>query len=303
MGSYKSFDVRIAVFVRKILNFYIKKRATEKIIPLEDKIWESLFKTTNKIIYQIGENVKINLFKESQLCKLIYFGFEQTEMSFIKAFLKEGDIFIDIGSNIGMFSLTASDLVGSKGKILAFEPTPSTYERLLENIRINGYTNINAFNLGLSNKNGILDFNISNNGYDAWNSMVQQEHLENGIQIQVEVKALDSLIEENSLSTINLIKIDVEGWEKFVLEGSINLLNRSDSPVILVEFTETTAFNAGYYLGELFDFMKTFGYNWYSYDVENNKLNPEIKKLHYPWENLIAVKNYNETVSRIQSKS
>lgn len=292
MRTIYKLDVRIADYLRRILNNYIDMRTYVKPPPSEDEIWNSLFINSNKIEHELEDNVRIILYNDSILCRLIYFGFEQTEISFIKKFLRKGDVFIDIGANIGLFSLHASKILGDTGKIYAIEPTPDTFDRLKQNIKLNKFENIEPHNLGLSNSKSFFDFHISNDGHDAWNSFANLPELISCEKITVQADTLDSFILQNKIKNISLIKLDVEGWEKFVLEGAESILKQDNAPVFMVEFTETNAFAAGYYLGELFDMMKDFGYEWYSYNNKANTLRKEIKKLHYPYENLIAIKNH-----------
>ena len=77
----------------------------------------------------------------------------------------------------------------------------------------------------------------------------------------------------------------------FVLKGGEQLLKTSTEIVLLVEFTDENAFAAGYYSHELFDLLISWGYEWFSY--ENKQLNKEIRRLYYPYLNLIAAKNEN----------
>lgn len=303
MSVFKSLDIKIANFINRCINYYVKKRSNIQPPPTDDDIWNSLFTNSNKIEHELENNVRIILYKDSILCKLIYFGFEQTEISFVKKFLRKGDVFIDVGANIGLYSLYASKIIGSNGKIYAFEPTPVIFDRLKQNIRLNNFENIEPHNIGLSNSKSFIDFNISNDGHDAWNSFAKLPENISYEKIKVLVDTLDSFISENKIKNISLIKLDVEGWEKFVLEGCPYLLNTDNPPVFLVEYSENLAFSAGYYLGELFDLMKYYGYEWYSYNHESNVLKKEKKKLHYPYENLIAIKNFEFCNLRLESSN
>lgn len=297
MGTINRFDVSIAIFLRRCFNYYIKKRTY--IPPTQDEIWESLFIDNESITHFLNNEIKIVLFRDSILCKFIYFGFEENEIKFLLKYLKKGDTFLDVGANIGMYSLLASKLVEDRGKIVAFEPTPIIFERLQQNIRLNELTNVYAFNLGLSNQKSTIDFHVSKDGHDAWNSFALLDLHHESETIKIDVDTIDSFLIEKKIDKVDLIKVDVEGWEKYVLEGSVSLLQKEDAPIFLVEFTETNAFAAGYYLGEIFDYMKSYGYDWYAYDAEQNLLINEKKKLHYPYENLIAIKNIDNCLKRI----
>lgn len=260
----------------------------EKIIEDLNQSWKNLFKGKDFFEFALNKEVKINLYKDSVLSRLIYDGFEKEETDYVKSVLKNGDIFIDVGTNIGLFSLIASKMVGDKGKIICFEPSPSTFSRLIENVQLNDFINIDLRNIGLSDAIEEMTFYVSENGYDAWNSFAPSQDNKLGSSIVVPVSTLDIELKEIDKSKIKLIKIDVEGWEKFVLYGGKDFFVKF-SPIVMVEFTEENTFNAGYHVHEIYDIMKDFGYVWYT--IKNEKLILETKKLHYPYNNLVAIKN------------
>jgi len=268
----------------------------------DEREWQALFKNKPFFKYDLDTDTVVNLYKDSVLSGLIYNGFEQDETIFVRRFLENGDIFLDIGANIGLFSLIASHYVGDKGKIYTFEPATETYRRLCENVEMNAFNNILTFQIGLSDKEEELLFNTSQTGYDAWNSFTKLEVLKDSQSILVKTKTLDSFLNQLNISDVNFVKLDVEGWEMNVLKGSKELLLSEKAPVLMVEFTEENAFAAGYYCGEIYDFVKQFGYNWYRYDSKQNTLIYEEKRLHYPYDNLFAIKDINNVVKRIQNK-
>ena len=303
MGNIKSIDVKVAIFFKRALNYYINKRTYKKPEPTHEEIWENLPFVNNELTHALNNTTNIILNQDSVLCKLIYFGFEKNEIDFVSLFLKEGDVFFDIGANIGLFSLYASKIVGQKGSVIAFEPTPETYRRLLKNLKSNNCYNVKTFNIGLSDNLGVLNFNTSNTGHDAWNSFAKLNELSDSKTIEVEVDTLDDFIAKTKISNISLVKLDVEGWEKFVLKGACKLLESPSAPPFLVEFTEENAFAAGYYCGEVYDYLMEFGYSWYKYDRINNQLIKQSKQLHYPYENLIAIKSIENCIKRLENRN
>ena len=299
-------DVRIANRVKRICENHIKKRSKYK-TPLElqqekDTVWNNNFlKGKTEFVHPLTDDLKIILDKDSHLSKKIFFSFEEEEIQFTKNFLKESDCFFDIGANIGLYSLHASKYAGNKGAIFAFEPTPTTYKKLCSNLELNKISNVYPQNIALSDKSGSMIFNVSKKNYDAWNSFAKLKQLNNNSEeITVKTVTLDEFIEEKNIKQIDLIKLDVEGWELYVLKGAIKLLSsKTNIPVWLIEFTEANTFAAGYYCGEIFDYMELFGYKWYAYDVEKNELFPKQKELHYPYQNLIAIKNLDDCKLRL----
>jgi FkbM family methyltransferase len=259
----------------------------DKIIIAANESWNRLFNNNDFFEFNLNNDVKINLYKDSVLSRLIYDGFEKEETDYLTKTLKKGDFFVDIGTNIGLFSLIASKIVGDKGAVLSFEPAPLTFSRLNENIKLNNIKNIETRNIGLSDKKGELTFYVSNNGYDAWNSFAPSQDKKLESSIQVSVSTLDAELKDVDKSKIKLVKIDVEGWEKFVLYGGKDFLVNYN-PIVMVEFTEENTFNAGYQVHEIYSIMQDLGYVWHR--INKGELVKEEKKLYYPYDNLIAIK-------------
>jgi FkbM family methyltransferase len=277
---------RTAGFMIKVLRYFQEKQDI-KLRFKNTKYYQSLYKENPFFEHKLGNDLKMNLYKDSVLSKIIYDGFEQEELNFVKSILKSGDIFIDIGANVGLFSLIASQCVDKEGQVIAFEPAPTTFNRLLENQELNNIKNIDARNIGLSEELGELFFYISDTGFDAWNSFAPSADNKLQKQIAVNVSYLDHELDHVDKAKIKLVKIDVEGWEKYVLKGGENFF-KNFSPIVMVEFTDENTFNAGYSVHEIYDIMVLYGYEWYTF--KNGKLLKEAKRLYYPYNNLIAIK-------------
>jgi len=112
-----------------------------------NEIWTAFGDMPNmRLKKNIGEDIFMYCYTDSIVAQLIFKEtFEQEELLFLKRFLKSKDTFIDIGANIGLFSLLAARFADTEGHVIAFEPTSTTYQRLQENIQLNGLKNIQAF--------------------------------------------------------------------------------------------------------------------------------------------------------------
>ncbi len=253
------------------------------------EIWNGLFKDQEqKILHKLDASTEIYLFKNSILSRYIYEGvFELDEIAFVKSHLKTGDTFIDVGSNIGLFSLIASNIVGASGKIIGFEPSPVTFSRLKQNIELTKYPNVDIRNIGLSDTNTTLTLNVSGSGHDAWDTFANGGQSAYAETVEVPVATLDNQLDGIDKSSITLVKIDVEGWEKFVLLGAKDLLINY-RPTLLIEFTESNTRSAGYEVTEIYDLLVDYGYEWFTF--KNGHLLPSKRKQSYPYENLIAKK-------------
>lgn len=160
----------------------------------------------------------------------IYTGLHEfEEMAFLLHFLREADLFADIGANIGSYSILASGYVHAT--TLAFEPIPTTYEILKKNIAINHLNKkVTAFNIALGGKEAIQKFTSS---LDTVNHALASEE-ENGLpNIAVKVTTFDSFVAEYGYPS--LIKIDVEGYETEVLKGMSQTLRNNDLKSIIIE--------------------------------------------------------------------
>jgi FkbM family methyltransferase len=157
---------------------------------------------------------------------------------FMERELVPGSIFLDIGANVGIFSLLGARLVGQGGRVLAFEPDPDICESLWRSAQLNCFRHLRCANVALSNHNGQSIF------YRAWhggdNSLVP-ETLERKARyreaIQVPVRTLDDYLQETDLDVrrIRLIKVDVEGEEVRTVAGMLETLERAARPLLWVE--------------------------------------------------------------------
>jgi FkbM family methyltransferase len=139
---------------------------------------------------------------------------------FFARYLRPGDVVVDVGANIGTLSLAASRSVATAGRVISAEPHPRTYRFLCGNLRLNGVRNVTARNMALGRAPGTVRFS------DAW-SDDQNRVVADGAGVVVEMSTLDVLLAAQQ--RIHLLKIDVEGYEKMVLEGAGAVLGRTDT--------------------------------------------------------------------------
>lgn len=158
----------------------------------------------------------------------IYAGIHEFyDMGFLLHALRGQDIFVDIGANVGSYTVLAGSAVGSD--CISVEPVPSTFSHLLENVKLNAIeSKVECLNLGLGKDKGTLKFSA---GKDTMNHVVTESECE--CHIEVDVKTLDSVLDER-IPTI--VKIDVEGWESNVVAGAETLLARENPLAIIMEF-------------------------------------------------------------------
>ena len=163
--------------------------------------------------------------------------YEAGTLYVIKKILKEDDTFIDVGANIGLMSLFASRVVGDNGFVYSFEPEPTTFMILKENIKINKITNICAYDIGLGNiesKHFIYEhLDVGRGGA----SLIKPLNQSNYKKYETYIETLDDFILKHKITNIRMLKIDVEGWELHVLRGAKFLLQSTQAPIICIEYS------------------------------------------------------------------
>lgn len=155
----------------------------------------------------------------------------EEEIKFLRKYISEGMSVIDIGANFGFYSLTFSKLVGTEGKVYAFEPDINLNKYLKESVEINKIENLVIQNLAISNISENIDFYLSNNS--ELNSKTYNKNI-HSTKITVPAKTLDGCYKESNWGSIDFIKIDAEGEEINILKGSSNFL-REQNPLIMLE--------------------------------------------------------------------
>jgi FkbM family methyltransferase len=210
---------------------------------------------------------------------------EFEEMGFVLHFLKKDDLFVDVGANVGCFTLLASGI--KKAYTIAIEPIPKTFQQLRNNLRINGLDEkIDALNIGLSDKNGTLHFthNVSQNNHVANKNDTDT--------IEIGVKTLDEILKDKNPI---LLKIDVEGFEKAVIDGASQTLEKESLQAIIIELVGLGA-RYGFNEMAIHETLSNHSFLKYEYNPFNRKLT-ETKILGY--RNTIYIKNINFVRERV----
>jgi FkbM family methyltransferase len=177
--------------------------------------------------------------------------------------LKPGDGFIDVGANVGVFSVLASQLVGDKGQVVAIEASPVFHRRLLQQSRLNGCRNIRAVNAAVSDSRKALTFVLASSHNMGANSVVPYDGPAEST-FEIEAVPLPELLGPSETANARVIKIDVEGAEGSVIRGLAPLLDklRPDAE-ITVEVTPSRMAQLGDSAEELLKTMTDAGFHVY----------------------------------------
>lgn len=158
------------------------------------------------------------------------------EMKTTELFIKligKGSTVVDVGANIGFFTLLAARLVGEKGIVLSFEPEPASFSLLTKSVERNNFDNVKLFQRCISNLDGQRQLHLSVTHNKGLHSIATDL---GGPSIPVQSVRLDTVASGLRIGSIDLLKIDVEGAEPEVLEGAERLLSESRVRNIIMEW-------------------------------------------------------------------
>jgi len=178
------------------------------------------------------EGNKMFLDKKDSLRISITGSYEPAETALIKTLIKQGDTVVDIGANIGYYTLLFAKLVGEKGKVFAFEPEPENYELLEKNIQVNGYNNVVLIKKAALDTSGTTKLFLSDFSKVRHSVCKTWEHEK---PIEIESITLDSFFKDHK-GKIDFIKMDIQGAEGKALKGMKSVLKNNKNIKILTEF-------------------------------------------------------------------
>jgi FkbM family methyltransferase len=189
--------------------------------------------------------------------------YQDDVVSALRALVKPGDVVMDVGAHHGLMSIAASRLVGKAGRVIAFEPNPDSLPILARHFALNGVENVTVEPLGLMDKESIELF-YANRGSYSWNSTFVRDFADRESQatpVEIRTTTLDEYCEATDCRP-SLLKIDTEGSEFLVLNGSRRTLERT-RPHIVIEFNPISAQSAGVTLSEIAKILRALNYELY----------------------------------------
>jgi FkbM family methyltransferase len=164
---------------------------------------------------------------------------EEEDLRLFLSLISPGMTVMDLGANVGMYTMLAARRVGSAGRVHAFEPTPAVCEKLRQNVELNGLSNVCVSQVAVSDVRGVATFFM---GDDS-----DQNSLSNttGAAIEVQTITLDDYLAAENVGDVSLMKIDIEGAEVKALEGARRLLSSERAPLLMIEFNPDALRAAG----------------------------------------------------------
>lgn len=224
------------------------------------------FSTISQPLHQL---FKIYLQTGSFIDACIYFtgDYEPYLKHQFKQYITPGMTVLDVGANIGFHSLYFAELTGPNGLVLSFEPIPRNFTLLEKNVDLNSFHQIQPFEIALGGKNELIRVHIpeGQNNPGAYNLFQKEQY-----NTEIICRMGDDFLDEHQITDIGFIKIDVEGYEYFVINGLKKTIEKS-KPVLIFEYDRNYQLKAGVEPVNIFDTLATMGYCFYEIDGYGNK--------------------------------
>lgn len=214
---------------------------------------------------------------------------EWDELRYLRNKLRPGDVFIDVGANIGLWTLVAATAVGPSGRVFSFEPNPTTFSRLSENIKLNGkVSRVEAFSKAVSTDERVVSF-VCDRQHNL--SAISSSASDGPDTKKVPTLALDCLLaNELVASRLAGIKLDTEGHELEALQGASGLIEER-RPWLIVEFNTTML--GSDVLGDwpVYRFLAAKQYGPFVYDKGGNETEISGSFSLHGYRNILFVRN------------
>ena len=234
---------------------------------------------------------------------------EEATTNLFKKAVREKDIIVDLGANIGYFTLLAARLTGKEGKVYSFEPEPKNYSYLIKNIKLNNYDNVLAMQEAVSDKNGRIKLYICE--HDTGHHTINQyggiknykPNTDNKeIFIEIDTVTLDDFLRDKE-KTVDVIKMDIEGAEMLALSGMEQTIKQNQNLKMFIEFFPLLIKKMGNspeeFIGKL---LKDYGFSVFVIGKDYNAHNQGLLRINKIDEVMNLCKNENDHVNLFLKK-
>jgi FkbM family methyltransferase len=220
--------------------------------------------------FEVAPGVTMELRMDEWFCRSIYFhAFDILSSRTVFNSLRPGFTFVDVGANLGYYSLGAGRRVGEEGRVFAFEPNPTTLARLRRNVALSQGGMIRVFDCALADAPGEAVLHAPLEPAMHGHASLMNQDWAGNVKTTVPVRRLDDVLGE-TLSRLDTIKIDAEGSELAVLRGAERLV-RTFKPSILVELNRETAGSFGYTPLDIPRLLLSYNPNYRFRHVDNHR--------------------------------
>ncbi len=233
--------------------------------------WQYLsLKKPTKMAWINGLNIWI--YPKNEICRSMYVrGIYDPNMAvFVQAFLPKGGVLLDVGANMGYFSLIAAQF-DSLCKVIAVEPSSRDYKRLVQNIELNSLSDrVKSVMIAVGDRLGKKNIQIApeeRNGLNTLGAGFAYKGIEKEAVEEVNVTTIDSIVNGEGLDRVDVIKLDIEGSEVRALEGARDTIN-SYRPVIIVGVNSDALVKSNRSIRDLENIIAELNYDMYKRNTE-----------------------------------
>jgi FkbM family methyltransferase len=221
------------------------------------------FLKSQKTPVDIGNGVKMYFDYTNPRLSHIVYDVDIEEAASKQAFLDlidDGDIVIDVGANIGEYSLIAAQKVKQNGKVISIEPLKSTAQTLTQNFQLNNFTNFEVISkvIGNENKKVNLYKQLAGGTMGFVDSTLIGRKFEK--TDEVEMTTIDEILSTRNIENVKVMKIDIEGYEFELLKGAKNSLKNKKITNMIIEVHINYLKEKGISEKEFYDYLNQQGY-------------------------------------------
>ena len=279
LKAYKKF---LRHYIRKICMSTIHFRGKGRIVLQLDRWLTDQADPDSYLVYDLINNTAKVLFDLRAWGQkfAFYYGRWECELLLISRKLYRGGVFVDVGSSIGLYVVCMADIVlKMNGKIISIEPIPFNLERQKKCVSMNGFDGLVSYlDIALGERNSTIELRADPLMADN-NALVAKDG-----EWKIEMRTLDSVVENFGYDKIGFLKMDVEGYEPMVLKGS-KMVIAKDRPIILSEFNRERMIINNFSMEDSWNFL--MGINYVAFVERNAKLH----QINQPgeWENIFFI--------------
>ena len=230
--------------------------------------------------YQAEPNIKMHLDPADLGPRMILESgvYEPVSVGMVSEHLSAGATFIDVGADLGYYSLKAAPMVGATGHVIAIEPNPEALGRLRVNLAASNANVVAVAPVACSDAEGTLDLYVAPYANTGETSLSKSNASQDGAitrAFKVRARPLDDIVQESGVVRVDAIKIDVEGAEYLVLKGAVQTLDRFH-PMLLIEMVEHQLREMGTSAAQVRELLRAHGYREGRHDDLNVEFLPAI---------------------------
>lgn len=211
---------------------------------IREKIYKIVVKSENITISYMGVELKAPSHDLGIVPGLIGGYYEKAELTVYKALLRKASMIVDVGGNIGLYTVIGARYMNPMGRIVTFEPVPSNVDHLKINISLNSVEKkVTVEPLAIGENDGMIDLFISEKSLGN-HSASSDNAGKNSKKISINKTSIDNYYRKNNIENLDILKIDIEGYDYFALKGALKTINKY-KPTLFIEFIPDLVRNCG----------------------------------------------------------